>query len=51
MKTTNPPLGPVLTTCVKVKGRGKGKAIPLQTWTGPEDSRRFKLPDLKTIGT
>jgi len=26
----------------------KGKAIPLQVWTGPEGSRRFRLPDLKT---
>jgi len=30
---------------------GKGKAIPLQAWSGPEGSRRLKLPDLKTIGT
>jgi len=29
----------------------KGKAIPLQAWTGPEGSRRLKLPDFKTIGT
>jgi hypothetical protein len=29
----------------------KGKAIPLQTWTGPESSRRLRLPDFKTIGT
>jgi hypothetical protein len=29
----------------------KGKAIPLQTLTGPEGSRRFRLPDFKTIGT
>jgi hypothetical protein len=29
----------------------KGKAIPLQTWTGPEVSRKLRLPDLKTIGT
>jgi len=28
-----------------------GKAIPLQTWTGPEDSKRLRLPDFKTIGT
>jgi hypothetical protein len=33
------------------KGKGKGKAIPLQAWTGPEESRRFRLPDFKTIGT
>jgi len=28
-----------------------GKAIPLQAWTGPEGSRRFRLPDFKTIDT
>jgi len=30
---------------------GKGKAIPLQAWIGPEGSRRFRLPDFKAIGT
>jgi hypothetical protein len=29
----------------------KGKAIPLQAWTGPGGSRRLRLPDFKTIGT
>jgi hypothetical protein len=29
----------------------KGKTIPLQALTGPEDSRRLRLPDFKTIGT
>jgi len=29
----------------------KGKAIPLQAWTGPEGSRRLRLPDFKTVGT
>jgi len=29
----------------------KGKAIPLQAWTGPEGSRKIRIPDLKTIGT
>jgi hypothetical protein len=29
----------------------KGKAIPLHAWTGPEVSRRLRLPDFKTIGT
>jgi len=33
------------------KGKGTGKAIPLQTWIGPEDFRRLRLQDLKTIGT
>ena len=35
--------------CVLLKV--KGKAIPLQAWTGPEGSRRLRLPDFKTIGT
>jgi len=30
---------------------GKGKAIPLLAWTGPEGSRRLRPPDFKTIGT
>jgi hypothetical protein len=29
----------------------KAKAIPLQAWTGPEGSRRLRLPYFKTIGT
>jgi hypothetical protein len=33
---------------VKVK---KCKAISLQTWTGPEGSRKLRLPDFKIIGT
>jgi hypothetical protein len=33
------------------KREGKGKAIPLQAWTGPEGSRRLRLPDFKTVGT
>jgi hypothetical protein len=31
--------------------KGKGKAIPLQAWTGPEASRRLRLPEFKTLGT
>jgi hypothetical protein len=31
--------------------KGKGKAIPLQAWTGHEGSRRLRLPDFKTFGT
>jgi hypothetical protein len=30
---------------------GKGKAIPIQALTGPEDSRRLRLSDFMTIGT
>jgi hypothetical protein len=29
----------------------KGKAIPLQAWTGPEGSRKLRLPHFKTVGT
>jgi hypothetical protein len=33
--------------CVMIKG----KTIPLQALTGPEGSRRLRLPDFKAIGT
>ena len=45
-----------ISTCVTVdcmivsSEKVKGKAIPLQAWTGPEGSRRLRLPDFKTIG-
>jgi len=32
-------------------GKCESKAIPLQAWTGPESSRRLRLPDFKTLGT
>jgi len=32
----------------KLKGKGKGKAVPLQVWTGPEGSRKLRLPDFVT---
>jgi hypothetical protein len=35
---------------IAVQCKGKGKAIPLQALTGPEGSRRLRLPDFKTIG-
>ena len=35
----------------KAMEKSKGKAIPLQAWTGLEGSRRLRLPDFKTIGT
>ena len=28
--------------------KGKGKAVPLQAWTGPEDCRKLRLPDFVT---
>jgi hypothetical protein len=30
---------------------GKGKAIPLQAWRGPEVFRRLRIPDFKIIDT
>jgi len=38
-------------SCNTMVSKGKGKAIPLQAWTGPEGSRRLWLQDFKTIGT
>jgi len=29
----------------------KGKAVPLQPWTGPEGPRSLRLPNFKTVGT
>jgi hypothetical protein len=34
-----------------LRAKGKGEAIPLQALTGPEGSRRLRIPDFKTIGT
>jgi len=34
---------------LSVKGKGKGKAIPVQAWTVSEGSRRLRLPDFMTI--
>jgi len=39
----------VLFGMLKCKGKGKGKAIPLEAWTGPEGSRRMRFRDFKTI--
>ena len=27
------------------------EAVPLQAWTGPEGSKKLRLPDFKTVGT
>jgi len=35
----------------KAVGVLKVKAIPLQVWTGPEGSRRLRLPDFRIVGT
>jgi hypothetical protein len=46
---SRPALGPHPASCTM--GKVKGKAISLQAWTGPEGSRRLRLPDFKTVGT
>ena len=30
------------------KGKDKGKAVPLQAWSGPEGSRKLRFPDYVT---
>ena len=32
----------------KVSGEGKGKAVPLQAWSGPECSTKLWFPDFVT---
>ena len=32
-----------------VKGKGKGKTIPVRTWTGSECFRRLRIPDFGTF--
>ena len=29
--------------------KGKGKAVPLQVWSGPEGSRKLRFPDFMTL--
>jgi hypothetical protein len=36
---------------IHINFEGKGKAVPLKSWSGPESSRKFRFPDFKTIGT
>jgi hypothetical protein len=31
--------------CITLTMYNKGKAVPLQAWTGPDGSRRSRLPD------
>jgi hypothetical protein len=33
--------------CIGI-GKGKGKAVPLQAWSGPEGSRKLRFPDFMT---
>ena len=32
-------------------GQGKGKAVPVQIWTGHGGSRRWRIPDFQIMGT
>ena len=32
----------------KGKGKGKGKSVPLESWSGPEGSRKLRIPDYMT---
>ena len=36
------------TTTALYGGKGKGKSVPLQAWSGPEDSRKLRFPDFMT---
>ena len=36
------------TAYVPLSGKGKGKAVPLQAWSGPEGSRNLRFPDFMT---
>ena len=38
------PIGVLIPETVKVKG----KAVPLQAWSGPEGSRKLRFPDFMT---
>ena len=33
---------------VSLTGKGKGKSVPLQAWSGPEGSRKLRFPDFMT---
>ena len=34
--------------CDVIRTSKKGKAVPLQAWSGPEGSRKLRLPDYMT---
>ena len=36
------------TSSYQSKGKGKGKAVPLQAWSGPEGSRKLRWSDFMT---
>ena len=38
----------IIKICIFPLGKGKGKAVPLQAWSGPEGSRKLRFPDFMT---
>jgi hypothetical protein len=34
---------------IQLESKGKGKAVPLQAWSGPEGSRKLMFPDYMTM--
>jgi len=34
---------------IRYNVKGKGKAVPLQAWSGPEGSRKLRFPDFMTM--
>ena len=48
MKTTKKNHTITTTFPLGYSGMQKGKAVPLQAWTGPEGSRKLRLPDFVT---
>jgi hypothetical protein len=34
---------------IACNGKGKGKAVPLQAWSGPEGSRKLRFPYYMTM--
>ena len=32
----------------RCKGKGKGKSVPLQVWSGPEGDKKLRFPDYMT---
>jgi hypothetical protein len=42
---------PAIINCSSLSTKLKGNATTLQTWTGPEGSRRLKLRDFEIFGT
>jgi len=42
------PRGKVRYPLLKITSKGKGKAVPLQAWSGPEGYRKLRFPDCMT---